>query len=532
MSHSEEKSHNKHVINTEMDHPNPNINLMGKNLTLEEISKKTNNNTHNSNLVTTDTNYEFDFFANKKKMVPESEMKPFDKDLYCKTERKKSDDDISNYLKKDDKTEKNDSDKYSDRYTEKNNDTIKPSNYGPSFGSGPTIEDNKSDGRSDDKSKKDGEFESEEEEMLAKLNMLRKLGELTQYGVKLSQNYNMKSNYKAMKYEYELHRSIRDKKNGVKWLSNLMLNACYGLELANEKFNPFEFKLKGWSEQMAEEQADYYDVFGELYEKYFKAGKPIPPEIKLMFMISGSAIKFHLANVAMNSLPNLGNMMNANPELADQLRQQAVSDKIKQQNMKQRQAFNDASMKEHENANMKASDINMLKEKQQEFMRMQQEKNSVRLKQQELMEKQRQLDDLERRLNAQRSDTRSLYSRNNGSYHGSYNGSYNGNNGNNDNNNTNVNQKRMKPPTLPSSLRQQSINEQRERLKNMEMNRNNIHVNPDFDNIISDKIKDDYSKIDEVSTLDHSDLRSSEESKSRSRKRNRLRNKLKIDTSV
>ena len=44
--------------------------------------------------------------------------------------------------------------------------------------------------------------------MLKKLNMLRKLGELTQYGVKLSQNYNMNSDYQAMEYEYELHKEL------------------------------------------------------------------------------------------------------------------------------------------------------------------------------------------------------------------------------------------------------------------------------------------------------------------------------------
>ena len=32
----------------------------------------------------------------------------------------------------------------------------------------------------------------------------------------------------------------------------------------------------------------YYDVFGELYEKYSQPGKSVAPEIKLMMMVSGS----------------------------------------------------------------------------------------------------------------------------------------------------------------------------------------------------------------------------------------------------
>ena len=67
--------------------------------------------------------------------------------------------------------------------------------------------------------------------MLKKLDMLRKLGELAQYGVKLSQNYNMNSDYFAMKYEYELHKNIRAKQNSVNWMSSLMLNCIYGIEI-------------------------------------------------------------------------------------------------------------------------------------------------------------------------------------------------------------------------------------------------------------------------------------------------------------
>merc|ERR1712139_105066 len=103
--------------------------------------------------------------------------------------------------------------------------------------------------------------ESKEEIMLKKLDMLRKLGELAQYGVKLSQNYNINSDYDTMKYEYELHRSIRAKRNGVNWMSSMMMNCVYGLEMLNEKYDPFSVKLKGWSEQMNSEQDSYYDVF-------------------------------------------------------------------------------------------------------------------------------------------------------------------------------------------------------------------------------------------------------------------------------
>jgi hypothetical protein len=50
-------------------------------------------------------------------------------------------------------------------------------------------------------------------QMIKKLNLLTKLGEICYFGVELSQNYSMESNYFAMKYEYELHKIINDKQS-------------------------------------------------------------------------------------------------------------------------------------------------------------------------------------------------------------------------------------------------------------------------------------------------------------------------------
>ena len=49
-----------------------------------------------------------------------------------------------------------------------------------------------------------------EELMLRKIDMLCKLGELQADGVTLSQGYSLNSDYDAMKYEYILHRNIRE----------------------------------------------------------------------------------------------------------------------------------------------------------------------------------------------------------------------------------------------------------------------------------------------------------------------------------
>jgi hypothetical protein len=214
---------------------------------------------------------------------------------------------------------------------------------------------------------------SQEEMMLRKLDMLRKLGELAQNGIKLSQNYNMNSDYQTMKFEYDLHYSIRSKKNSINWMTNMMMNCVYGIEMMNDRYNPFDFKLKGWSEQMNSDIGNYYDVFGELYEKYNKPGKNVAPEMKLLFMISGSAIKFHLSNKLLGSLPNLTSMLSSNSNLTQQLRNLTVQEKIKEQNTKTNQIIENKVNFEHDKAKQMAEDINFLKQKELEYLKREQE---------------------------------------------------------------------------------------------------------------------------------------------------------------
>ena len=220
---------------------------------------------------------------------------------------------------------------------------------------------------------------SPEAQMLKKLDMLRKLGELAQYGVKLSQNYNMSSDYFTMKYEYELHKSIRSKQNSVNWMSSLMLNCIYGVEILNDKYNPFDLKLKNWSEQINADINNYYDVFGEIYEKYNKPGKNMSPELKLILMVSGSALKFHLNNTLLSQpgkieLGNNNNNYIQDPALLEKMRQQAVSDRIRQETEKNNEILRQKAEKEHELVHKQVGDMLYLQQKKQELDKDQQRK--------------------------------------------------------------------------------------------------------------------------------------------------------------
>jgi hypothetical protein len=105
----------------------------------------------------------------------------------------------------------------------------------------------------------------------------------------------------------------------------MLMAAVTGLEFLNNRFDPFDFKLDGWSEQVNENIDDYDEIFGELHEKYSSKAK-MAPELKLLFQLSGSAIMLHMTNTMFkSSMPGMDDIMRQNPELMQQFTQAAVN---------------------------------------------------------------------------------------------------------------------------------------------------------------------------------------------------------------
>jgi hypothetical protein len=359
-----------------MEHLNLNLTDEMPNLpnnhTLESINNKVKKSTNIlDNLKTTETDMHVNLLANSEKLITENRRWNYEDGML--------DDNIDNYMggksninesripinKMDDKDGKDGKEvknsifnKKTDKDTKDTKETKENKN-------------NYSDKTSENHKKNDDDDMSEEDMMLKKLDMLRKLAELAQAGVKLSQNYNMQSDYKMMKYEYELHKSVRAKQNGINWMSSMNLNMIYGLEMLNEKHNPFDLKLKKWSEYMNADVNSYYDIFGELYEKYNQPGKNMGPELKFFLMISGSALKVHLSNTMMESMPTLNDSMDKDPQIAEQLRQKAFAEnanKMRDINAKNNEALKTNINKEHMLASQKVSDVQMIKQKELEQM--------------------------------------------------------------------------------------------------------------------------------------------------------------------
>ena len=156
---------------------------------------------------------------------------------------------------------------------------------------------------------------SPQEVRMKKIELLRKLSELKTKGYDLSKNYDFNSSIEEMEYEFELLKSFANKRNGTKLYKNILLNTVSAVEFLNDKYDPFDFQLTGWSEHMSVEVDSYDEVIEEIYEKYKGTGKKMPPEIKLLMLIVASASAFHFSKSTFKNLPGVDKVLQNNPDL-------------------------------------------------------------------------------------------------------------------------------------------------------------------------------------------------------------------------
>jgi hypothetical protein len=149
---------------------------------------------------------------------------------------------------------------------------------------------------------------------MRKIELLRKLSELKSKGYQLTKDYSFNSTIEEMEYEYELLRSFADKRNGIKLYKNILVNVSSVIEFMNERYDPFSFKLGGWSEHMSVEVDSYEEVLEEIYEKYKGTGKKMPAELKLFLLIIASASAFHFSKATLANMPGLDKMYQQNPD--------------------------------------------------------------------------------------------------------------------------------------------------------------------------------------------------------------------------
>lgn len=188
-------------------------------------------------------------------------------------------------------------------------------------------------------------FEQQQQE---KANMLRKLDRLRKKGYFVYKNLSLDSEYEEIKSEYEnvkeeasLQRSLRQQKDILITTSRVIEGAA-GTELVQEYTGKLE--LEGWSQHMMETVDDYEEIMEDLHDKYGKMfNDGAYPEARLLFAVIHSAIMFHITKKYVQQMPNLGALLNQNPNLAREF-SRATANYVGQQNPAFAGMVNDMNM--------------------------------------------------------------------------------------------------------------------------------------------------------------------------------------------
>jgi hypothetical protein len=155
-----------------------------------------------------------------------------------------------------------------------------------------------------------------EEIQKAKFDLICKFERLRDKGVKVPKMFSMSSDYDEMHHEYERLVYQRKMDNSVHMQRQWLISAISGIEFLNTRYDPFDFKLDGWSSAVHEDINKYDDIFEELYEKYQGSGS-MAPELRLIFMVGGSALTHHMSMAMLkgSNLPNADEILKSDPEL-------------------------------------------------------------------------------------------------------------------------------------------------------------------------------------------------------------------------
>ena len=159
---------------------------------------------------------------------------------------------------------------------------------------------------------------SPEEERKEKTEYINKLQRLESRGLAPSRRYTMDNTLDEIKQEYNRLVDARNLETSIKFQRQMLVGAVTGLQWMNDKFDPLDLRLEGWSESVHENVEDFDEIFEELYDKYKERGK-MPPEARLMFQLAGSGFMCHITNSFFRSkMPSADDIFKKNPDLAKQ----------------------------------------------------------------------------------------------------------------------------------------------------------------------------------------------------------------------
>jgi hypothetical protein len=159
------------------------------------------------------------------------------------------------------------------------------------------------------------EEEKKKKVLLYKLKRLQKRGHDVRHFTMDSSLEEIQGEVDMIKKEANMEQGVKAAKRGLMFLTSAM-------EWANNKYDPFDIALDGWSGEVQEEMenGEYDEVLEELYEKYYEKVN-VAPEVKLMGMLAGSALQFHVSNTVVKGMmgDNGSKLLAQNPNLKSEI---------------------------------------------------------------------------------------------------------------------------------------------------------------------------------------------------------------------
>lgn len=162
---------------------------------------------------------------------------------------------------------------------------------------------------------------SPEEERKKKIEMINKLNRLESKGYTLTRHFTMDNSLEEIQEEYDRLADAKNLESSLKFQRGFLINMVSGMEYLNNKFDPFDWELDGWSEAVHENIEDFDEIFEELYDKYKGKGNLMPPEVRLLMTLVTSGVTFHISNSFFRSkMSNMdpSDIFKNNPQLAKQ----------------------------------------------------------------------------------------------------------------------------------------------------------------------------------------------------------------------
>ena len=131
--------------------------------------------------------------------------------------------------------------------------------------------------------------------------LLWKIARAKKAGLPIHRNLTIHTNVKELRAEVARIEHEIGLDNGIKFMRRMLCLATSGIELLNNRYDPFGLALDGWSTSVQDDISSYDKVFERLYEKY-QDKADIAPELQLLLLLCSSAFTFHLTKKMMASM--------------------------------------------------------------------------------------------------------------------------------------------------------------------------------------------------------------------------------------